>query len=117
MFPISSTYDRPCLAQTGRGALVGYAGKEVYCPKYELLCGDKDSVKWVDRSGPTTTCEGFNPVDGGQDSQGTPLWVCHVAIEKSIVPGKTSSTMNGGTAAYAGKEINDNQWYAILAHA
>lgn len=75
-------------AQTGRGALVGYAGKEKYFGKYQLLCGDKDSVKWVDRSGPTTACEGFTPVEGGSDSEGNPLWVCHVQVQDSIVPGK-----------------------------
>ena len=88
MFPISSTYDRPCLAQTGRGALVGYAGKEVYCPKYELLCGDKDSVKWVDQDGPMTSTDGLNLVEGGQDGQGNALFVAHVGIEGTVQPGK-----------------------------
>lgn len=109
--PSRADQDRPNLRptgkfgeQTGRGALVGYAGTEKYSGSYDLLIATPDEVKWVDQDGPLASAEGLNPVDGGHDGQGHKLYVAHVAIDKAIVPGKAFDGCQGGQAAFAGKE-------------
>lgn len=36
---------------TGRGALIPFGGKEQYYGKCEILVGDENSIRWVDRAG------------------------------------------------------------------
>jgi hypothetical protein len=79
----------PLGATTGRGILVGYAGKEIYFGKYDILCGDQNSVKWIDMSSPLGDDYGsLNLVEGGKDGEGNPLFVAQVSFEGAVVPGK-----------------------------
>lgn len=55
----------------------------------DLLCGDQNSVKWIDMSGRLPEdVSSLNLVEGGQDGDGNPLYVAQVEIKGATVPGK-----------------------------
>lgn len=55
----------------------------------DLLCGDQNSVKWIDMSGRLPEdISSLNLVEGGQDGDGNPLYVAQVEIKGAVVPGK-----------------------------
>lgn len=55
----------------------------------DLLCGDQNSVKWIDMNGrlPEDTSS-LNLVEGGKDGEGNPLFVAQVELKGAVVPGK-----------------------------
>ncbi|KAL8283941.1 hypothetical protein RQP46_005373 [Phenoliferia psychrophenolica] len=100
---------------TGRGVLYPFGGNEVYSGKYELLVGDESAIAWKPQNG-ALNLDGLNAVDGGKDSDGTPLYVGLVDYEGGSFPGKASPNFSGCNFGYGGKEVNVAE-YKILTHA
>jgi len=100
---------------TGRGVLYSYADKEDYSGEYELLVGDEDSITWVECQGNIGESSGWTPVEGGQDSDGTPLWVAQIEYDGGVFVGKASPKLDGARFGYGGKEEGSHT-YKVLAN-
>lgn len=60
----------------------------------DLLCGDQNSVKWVDMNGRLPEdVSSLNLVEGGQDKDGNALYIAQVEIKGAVVPGKCVTTL------------------------
>jgi len=103
--------------KSNKGAVIGYAHKEVDCPKYEILVGNPSAIRWVQTSG------SFNPgsvratpIEGGREPNGTPLFIAQAPYKGNVVPGKCSEKLGGALVAAGGKEREINE-YAVLVYA
>jgi len=89
----------------GKGAVIGWGSKEHEKDTYEILIGDSRAVRWVDSHGHLQLHSlGAQPVEGGREKDGTPLYICQAPYKGGTHPGKTSPTFNGGVIAWGGKE-------------
>ncbi|KDQ08953.1 hypothetical protein BOTBODRAFT_540120 [Botryobasidium botryosum FD-172 SS1] len=93
----------------GKGASIPYGGKEVEVEKYEILLADPNRVKWVDGN----ELQGSNPVEGGKEQDGTPLYIGQAFYENGTHPGKFSQRLGGTHIAWGGKEVACDR-YRIL---
>ncbi|KAI0071721.1 carbohydrate-binding module family 12 protein [Panus rudis PR-1116 ss-1] len=100
-----------------KGGVLGYAHDEIHVDKYEVLLGDKRAVRWVDAHGRLNVQNlGARPVEGGRESDGTPLYIAQAHYHNAITPGKISERLNAAFIPYSGteKEIKD---YRVLCYA
>jgi len=96
----------------GKGAVIGYAGKEVELDTYEILLGDTQRVRWVTKSD-----NDFSPqaaVEGGREADGTPLLIAQAYYKGGTHPGKYSDKLAGACIAYGNSEEVIKQDYRIL---
>lgn len=58
--------------------------------------GDPRALRWVDARGRLNVQSlGAQPVEGGREKDGTPLFVARVQHGDSIIPGKVSEKLDG----------------------
>ena len=63
---------------------------------YEVLVGDRNAVHWVDASGRLDlNALGARPVEGGWESDGTPLYIAQAHINNGVHCGKISEKLKG----------------------
>ncbi|KAJ3079612.1 hypothetical protein HK102_003665 [Quaeritorhiza haematococci] len=85
-------------------ANIPYGGKEVSVSTYEVLVGDQNAVRWVDRSGALVT-DGLNLVEGGREPNGSPLYIAQAAYKGGVHPGKAGAAFKkGAMIPYGGDE-------------
>jgi hypothetical protein len=66
-------------------ASISYGGAEHTLDIYEILCGPQDSsvIKWIDLAhGQTARVEGWQPVEGGREKDGTAQLLARGSYEK-----------------------------------
>ncbi|WAQ81880.1 hypothetical protein PtA15_2A193 [Puccinia triticina] len=101
------------------GCVIGYGGKEHNdFDKFEILCGDKNSVKWVNHSPShgVIQAQGWQPVEGGREEDGRFLFVCQVLHEGGVHPCKSQDGTDFAIFSYGGKE-KTSQEFNILTYA
>jgi len=101
------------------GCVIGYAGKELNdFDKFEILCGDKNAVRWVNHSSGhgVIQAQGWQPVDGGREEDGRFLFVCQVLHEGGVHPCKAQDNTDFAIFTYGGKE-KTSQEFNILTYA
>ncbi|ORX36995.1 hypothetical protein BCR36DRAFT_586425 [Piromyces finnis] len=81
---------------------IGYGGKEEICERFEVLVCEPNKYQWV-------SCSNINDVDGnlvigGNESDGTPLYVCKCYREKVAYIGKTSKATDNAFYSFSEKE-------------
>ncbi|KAH9948840.1 carbohydrate-binding module family 12 protein [Amylocystis lapponica] len=100
-----------------KGAVIGYAHKEIHLPKYEILVGDERALRWVDVRGSAKPEHlQARPVEGGREADGTPLFVAKAHHHNSIVPGKASPKLGGAFIPYSSTEVKVEE-YRVLCYA
>ena len=68
---------------------------------YEILLGDMNGLRWIPTSGKLNVAAlGKTPVDGGVDTDGTPLYVARAQHKGAVHPGKCSEKLKGQAALY-----------------
>jgi hypothetical protein len=98
------------------GGVLGYKNKEVFVEEYEVLVGDMSRLHWVPSTGKLNVASlGYRPVEGGKDSNGTPLYVVEAPHKDAVHPGKASENLEGAYIAYGGKEVHIRE-YRVLCY-
>ncbi|MBW0560859.1 hypothetical protein O181_100574 [Austropuccinia psidii MF-1] len=101
------------------GCVIGWGGKEHNdFDKYEILCGDKNSVRWVNhpQHQGVIQAQGWQPVEGGREEDGRFLFVCQVQHEGGVHPCKAQDGTDFAIFSYGGKE-KTSQEFNILVYA
>ncbi|TPX68066.1 hypothetical protein SpCBS45565_g03352 [Spizellomyces sp. 'palustris'] len=98
------------------GARIAYGGKEVTVPKYEILLGYENAVKWVDGEGHLKNVQGLKLVEGGRESDGRPLYIAQAHIKNSVQPAKVAEHLDGAFVPYGGDEKKEKH-YRYLVYA
>lgn len=101
------------------GCVIGWGGKEHNdFDHYEILCGDKNAVRWVNHAEHqgTIQAEGWQPVEGGREEDGRFLFVCQVQHEGGVHPCKAADGSDYAIYSYGGKEYTKKE-FNILAYA
>ncbi|KAJ7874699.1 carbohydrate-binding module family 12 protein [Mycena olivaceomarginata] len=88
-----------------KGAVIGYKGEEVQLPTYELLVGDMNGLRWVNTHGRLNVASlEYQPVEGGEENDGTPLYIAKAHHRSADHPGKASPKLDGAYIPYDGGE-------------
>ncbi|EAU91343.1 hypothetical protein CC1G_07378 [Coprinopsis cinerea okayama7 len=116
-FHKGSTTPGKASAALKTGAVIGYAHDEVDLAQYEILVGDSRAVRWIPAAGKLNIqALGARPVQGGVDTDGTPLFVVRANIKGGVHPGKASEKLKGAFIPYGGGE-EEVQNYEVLCFA
>ncbi|KAG8967102.1 hypothetical protein FRC03_010743 [Tulasnella sp. 419] len=94
-------------------AAIPYGGNEIPVSVYEVLLGDAHSIRWVSN---LQSQDGVQPVEGGYENGGQPIYVAQTRIDDNILPAKAWDGVNGARVAHNGQEIYANE-YNILAYS
>jgi len=98
------------------GGVLGYKNKEVFVDEYEVLVGDMSRLRWVPFSGKLHVASlGLQPVEGGRDTDGTPLYIVEAPHNDAVHPGKASENVEGAYIPYGGKEVHIRD-YRVLCY-
>jgi len=93
---------------------VSYNNMEVVCDRYEVLVCDPSKFRWIPCKN-SGKIDG-NPVIGGYEEDGSPLYVCKCTTDKGIIYfGKTSPKYNCAYYGLAGKEVSCYE-YEVLTY-
>ncbi|WWD08345.1 hypothetical protein V865_006457 [Kwoniella europaea PYCC6329] len=102
------------------GASISYGGAEITLDTYEVLCGPINEpylVKWMTyRHGEVASVQGWQPVEGGREKDGTALLLAKGDYESGEHPGKCLINDDHACVGYGGGEL----WvrpFSILAYA
>ncbi|KAG7446459.1 carbohydrate-binding module family 12 protein [Guyanagaster necrorhizus] len=88
-----------------KGAVIGYDNEEIHLDTYEILIGDMRGLRWVDASGRLNVASlGASPVEGGHESDGTPLYIAEAPHKGAVHPGKASAKLDGAVIPYDNHE-------------
>jgi len=98
-----------------KGGVVGYKHDEIHVEEYEILLGNMHGLRWVPSSGKFHP-DRVNPVDGGRENDGTPLYIARAYYKDAVHPGKTSPNLNGAYIPWGGKEVEVKE-YEVLCYA
>ncbi|KAK0438699.1 carbohydrate-binding module family 12 protein [Desarmillaria tabescens] len=100
-----------------KGAVIGYDDEEIHLDTYEILVGDMRGLRWVDASGRLDVAAlGARPVEGGRESDGTPLYIAEAPHKGAVHPGKASSKLDGAVIPYDNHEKTVHN-YRVLCYA
>ncbi|KDQ21377.1 carbohydrate-binding module family 12 protein [Botryobasidium botryosum FD-172 SS1] len=98
-----------------KGAVIGYGNKEIEISTYEILLGDSNAVRWVDARGDFSPhALGGQPVEGGRESDGTPLYIAQAPYHHGVHPGKTNPGFKGACIAWGGEEKIVSQYRVLV---
>ncbi|KAF8695603.1 hypothetical protein RHS03_07977, partial [Rhizoctonia solani] len=88
------------------GAMFGYDGKELEIEFYEVLVANEHTVRWETATYPfiVRKYNGGTLVEGGNEHDGSPLFIARAFYWGGTHPGKTSSMLKGANITFAGKE-------------
>ncbi|KAF5385906.1 hypothetical protein D9615_002392 [Tricholomella constricta] len=99
-----------------KGAVIGYKHKEHHLDTYEILLGNLQALRWVATRGKVNVSSlGYNPVEGGHEHDGTPLYVIKAQHNGIYYPGKASATLDGAYVPLDGTEKNVKE-YEVLCY-
>ncbi|KAK0455390.1 carbohydrate-binding module family 12 protein [Desarmillaria tabescens] len=100
-----------------KGAVIGYDDEEIHLDTYEILVGDMRGLRWVDASGRLDVAAlGARPVEGGRESDGTPLYIAEAPHKGAVHPGKASSKLDGAVIPYDNHEKTVHVSHLILVN-
>jgi len=90
------------------GGVIGYKHHEIPFGTYEILVGKPDAVRWVESSGTINVeslkSRGYEPIEGGHEDNGTPLYVVQAPYNNGVHPGKASTGLPSAFIPYDGSE-------------
>jgi len=97
------------------GAHICFAGQELEFERYEVLCGNPESVGWIGFEGQLHAA-GFKPIDGGREADGNFIFVIIADFEGGVHPGKYSEGFPHALIAFGGEEVPVRR-YRVGAYA
>ncbi|ORY20747.1 hypothetical protein BCR39DRAFT_474891 [Naematelia encephala] len=89
-------------------ASISYGGSEHNLEVYEVLCGPPDPslIKWMTyRHGEHAGIEGWQPVEGGREKDGTPVLLAKGEYENGVHPGKCLLNDDHACVGWGGGEL------------
>ncbi|KAJ1907126.1 hypothetical protein LPJ81_000960 [Coemansia sp. IMI 209127] len=99
----------------GGGCSIGFGHKEVNLNEYQVFCGSANNLRWVEQEN-SLVIQGFNPVEGGYEESGEPLFIAKTLYDGSQQLGKCGSHIKHGMSfAYGHKEKSVDK-YMVLAY-
>jgi len=99
-----------------KGGVLGYKNKEIHVDEFEVLIGDIHRLHWVSVSGVLNVESlGYQPIQAGQEHDGTPLYIASAYHKDAVHPGKVSEKMDGAYIPYDGKEMHVSN-YRVLCY-
>jgi len=100
-----------------KGGIIGYRNDEIQVEQYEILLGDMRGLRWVSCHGAVDVRSlGAEPVEGGKENDGTPLYVTRAYYKEAVLPGKASPKLDGAYVTWHGKEKSVKE-YEVLCYA
>jgi hypothetical protein len=88
-----------------KGGVIGYKDKEHAIDTYEILLGNMNQLKWVRTRGKLDLNSlGAKPVEGGNENDGSPLFIAKAHHKGADHPGKASDRFKGAYIPYGGGE-------------
>jgi hypothetical protein len=88
-----------------KGGVIGYKDKEHAIDTYEILLGNMNQLKWVRTRGKLNLDSlRARPVEGGNENDGSPLYVAKAHHKGAEHPGKASEKLKGAYIPYGGGE-------------
>lgn len=88
-----------------KGAVIGYLHHEVHLDVYEVLVGNPNGLRWEPVTGRLNLqALRYQPVEGGNENDGTPLYIVKAPYKGFTHPGKTSEKLDGAYIPYDGTE-------------
>ncbi|KZT29050.1 carbohydrate-binding module family 12 protein [Neolentinus lepideus HHB14362 ss-1] len=100
-----------------KGAVIGYRHEEIHLDTYEILIGDMRALRWVDHSGKLNVGTlSYRPVEGGRESDGTPIYIAQAPHKGGLHPGKATAVLDGAYITYDGTEKKVKE-YRVLCYA
>lgn len=95
------------------GVNISWGGKEVNVDPYDMLIGLSDYVRWVSVSGSFSLDDAPTPVEGGNESDNTTLYIARAAYKGGIHNGKVKV---GGVALipYGGDEVSLSTYEVLI---
>ncbi|EPQ57167.1 hypothetical protein GLOTRDRAFT_58343 [Gloeophyllum trabeum ATCC 11539] len=104
-------------ARLKKGAAIGFKHDEIDVETFEILIGDMRGLRWVDTSGHLDVQSlGATPVEGGRESDGSPIYIAQAPHHGGIHPGKASAVLDGAYIPYDGTEKKVKE-YRVLCYA
>lgn len=98
------------------GAVLGYGNREVFVNEYEVLVGHMERLRWVPYSGRLNVRNlGFHPVEGGQENNGSLLYVAEAQYNGAVHPAKVGEHLDCAFVAYGGREEKVTE-YRVLCY-
>ncbi|KIL68915.1 carbohydrate-binding module family 12 protein [Amanita muscaria Koide BX008] len=99
-----------------KGGVIGYKFDEIHVDQYEILLGDMRALRWVSAHGKLQlTDPRARPVEGGNERDGTPLYIARALYKGGVHPGKASPKLDGAFIPLDGKEKAVNE-YEVLCY-
>jgi hypothetical protein len=101
-----------------KGLLMPYGMKEHFYKEYYVLCGDARGLRWVECRGKATP-QGWSPLEAGNESDGTELYVAKFRYKGGEQIGKAGPGFRDGCAfGYGMKEhyTSGQDQYFVLAN-
>ncbi|KAJ7072507.1 carbohydrate-binding module family 12 protein [Mycena amicta] len=100
-----------------KGAVIGFKHEEIQLETYEILIGDMNGLRWIPWEGRLNVAGlGYTPVEGGRESDGTPLFIAEAPHNGAVHPGKASEKLDGAYIPYDGTEKCVKS-YRVLCYA
>jgi hypothetical protein len=97
-----------------KNCYTSYGGKEVESKKYEVLVCDPSRYAWTQCSNPANI--NGNPIQGGSESDNTPLYVCKINRDGVPYFGKTSPKASCAYYGFNGKEHKVESFEVLTFH-
>jgi len=99
------------------GAIFGYGHEAIHVKQFEVLIGQHSATRWVRASGKLKPHElGHRPILGGNEQDGTELFIARAEHKGAIIPGKASKWLNGACITIDNKE-KEVEHYEVLCYA
>jgi len=99
----------------GQNAMIGFKHDAIEVKKFEFLVGNMSGLRWVPQRG-KPNLGGHRPVEGGNEDDGSPLFVARAEYKGSVIPGKASPSLEGAYITYGDDEKQVKE-YEILVFA
>jgi len=88
-----------------KGCVIGYADDEIEVEEFEVLVGDINGLHWANASGKLNVASlGRRPVEGGNEKDGTSVYIARAPYKGAEHPGKASEKLDGAYITYGGEE-------------
>jgi len=87
------------------GCQITFKGKVITINSYEVIVGNAAHIKWCDEEGEVEETKGYNPIDGGREENGAPIFVAQAFYQGSVYPAKAGPQLKGAFIAHETHEV------------
>lgn len=99
----------------GQHATIGFKHDAIEVKTYEFLVGNMQALRWVPQQG-RPNLGSHKPVEGGNEDDGSPLFIARAKYRGDVIPGKSSPSLDGAYITRGDDEERAKE-YEILVYA